>query len=246
MKQSDSPILKDDHVLLENESAGLTHDLLLFAENIYASLPMSIEVYDTDGILRKINDKALKMYGVSDRTTVIDKVNLFDSPYMDKDLKAKIQKGEEVTLEFEYDFDRINSDAYFSSQKKNSIIYEAQVVPVLDNKRNIIGHILLSNDVTAEKEAEFRTEESKKNLEMAMEAANMASWVYNVHKKTFSTLYGNALAKEKMSLEQMQSLLHPQDRLQLMQLFAQLINKETEQVHTTLRFYNKEERQEEK
>lgn len=243
MKQSDSPILKDDHVLSENESAGLTHDLLLFAENIYASLPMSIEVYDTDGILRKINDKALKMYGVSDRTTVIDKVNLFDSPYMDKDLKAKIQKGEEVTLEFEYDFDRINSDAYFSSQKKNSIIYEAQVVPVLDNKRNIIGHILLSNDVTTEKEAEFRTEESKKNLEMAMEAANMASWVYNVHKKTFSTLYGNALAKEEMSLEQMQSLLHPQDRLQLMQLFAQLINKETEQVHTTLRFYNKEERQ---
>ena len=42
MKQSDSPILKDDHVLSENESAGLTHDLLLFAENIYASLPMSI------------------------------------------------------------------------------------------------------------------------------------------------------------------------------------------------------------
>ena len=41
----------------------------------------------------------------------------------------------------------------------------------------------------------------------------------------------------------MQSILHPQDRIQLMQLFAQLINKETQQVHTTLRFYNKEERQ---
>lgn len=27
MKQSDSPILKDDHVLSENESAGLTHEL---------------------------------------------------------------------------------------------------------------------------------------------------------------------------------------------------------------------------
>nr|WP_044656659.1 hypothetical protein [Bacteroides acidifaciens] len=52
--------------------------------------------------------------------------------------------------------------------------------------------------MTTEKEAEFRTEESKKNLEMAMEAANMASWVYNVHKKTFSTLYGNALAKERI------------------------------------------------
>lgn len=243
MKQSNSLSSKDENMSSENGAAGLTQGQLLFTENIYASLPISIEVYDANGILRKINDKALKMYGVSDRTTVIGKVNLFNSPYMDKELKSKIQRGEDVTLEFEYDFDRINSDAYFCSQNKNSIIYEAQVVPVLDDKGTIIGHILLSNDVTSAKEIEFRTEESKKNLEMAMEAANMASWVYNVHKKTFSTLHGNALAKEEMSLEQMQSILHPQDRIQLMQLFAQLINKETQQVHTTLRFYNKEERQ---
>ena len=243
MKQSNSLSSKDENMSSENGAAGLTQDQLLFTENIYASLPISIEVYDANGILRKINDKALKMYGVSDRTTVIGKVNLFNSPYMDKELKSKIQRGEDVTLEFEYDFDRINSDAYFCSQNKNSIIYEAQVVPVLDDQGTIIGHILLSNDVTSAKEIEFRTEESKKNLEMAMEAANMASWVYNVHKKTFSTLHGNALAKEEMSLEQMQSILHPQDRIQLMQLFAQLINKETQQVHTTLRFYNKEERQ---
>ena len=243
MKQYDSPSPKDDPMFSENAPSQLAEEQLLFAENIYASLPMSIEVYDTNGVLRKINDKALKMYGVSDRSTVIDKVNLFDSPYMDEEIKAKMQRGEEVTLEFEYDFDRINSDAYFTSQNKNSIIYEAQLVPVLNNEGNIIGHILLSNDVTNVKEAEFRTEESKKNLEMAMEAANMASWVYDVHKKTFSTLYGNALAKEAMSLEQMQSVLHPQDRVQLMQLFAQLINKETQQVHTTLRFYDKQERQ---
>lgn len=243
MKQTNSLSSKDENMSSENGTAGLTQDQLLFTENIYASLPMSIEVYDANGVLRKINDKALKMYGVSDRTTVIGKVNLFNSPYMDEELKSKIQRGEDVTLEFEYDFDRINSDAYFCSQNKNSIIYEAQVVPVLADKGTIIGHILLSNDVTSAKEIEFRTEESKKNLEMAMEAANMASWVYNVHKKTFSTLHGNALAKEEMSLEQMQSILHPQDRIQLMQLFAQLINKETQQVHTTLRFYNKEERQ---
>ena len=243
MKQTNSLSSKDENISSENGAPGLTQDQLLLTENIYASLPMSIEVYDANGVLRKINDKALKMYGVSDRTTVIDKVNLFNSPYMDEELKSKIQRGEDVTLEFEYDFDRINSDAYFCSQNKNSIIYEAQVVPVLADKGTIIGHILLSNDVTSAKEIEFRTEESKKNLEMAMEAANMASWVYNVHKKTFSTLHGNALAKEEMSLEQMQSILHPQDRIQLMQLFAQLINKETQQVHTTLRFYNKEERQ---
>ncbi len=97
--------------------------------------------------------------------------------------KNRIQRGEDIVLEFEYDFDRIKDNAYFSTQNKNTIIYEAKVVPLRSKEGEIIGHILLSNDVTAIKEAEFRTDESKKNLEMAMEAASMSSWVYDVYKK---------------------------------------------------------------
>ena len=130
------------------------------------------------------------MYGVEDRNTVIGVVNLFNSPYVDEELKTKIQRGENIVLEFEYDFDRINRNAYFSSNNKNSMIYEVKVVPVRNKKEAIIGHILLTNDVTAKKEAEFHTEENKKNLEMAMDATNMSSWVYDVYKKTFSSLYG--------------------------------------------------------
>ena len=41
-------------------------------------------------------------------------------------------------------------------------------------EKNILSdNILLANDMTSVKEVEFRTEESKKNLEMAMKAANM-------------------------------------------------------------------------
>ena len=91
------------------------------------------------------------MYGVEDRNTVIGVVNLFNSPYVDEELKTKIQRGENIVLEFEYDFDRINRNAYFSSNNKNSMIYEVKVVPVRNKKEAIIGHILLTNDVTAKK-----------------------------------------------------------------------------------------------
>lgn len=70
-----------------------------------------------NGVLRKINDKALKMYGVCDRTTVIDKVNLFNSPYMDEELKSKIQRGEDVTLEFEYELRPYQSAMPISAAK---------------------------------------------------------------------------------------------------------------------------------
>ena len=44
----------------EPETFPLTKDQLLFAESIYACLPMSIEIYDTNGILRSINEHALQ------------------------------------------------------------------------------------------------------------------------------------------------------------------------------------------
>ena len=94
----------------EPETFPLTKDQLLFAESIYACLPMSIEIYDTNGILRSINEHALQMYGVTDKTTVVNIVNLFNSPYMDETLKNRIQRGEDIVLEFEYDFDRIKDN----------------------------------------------------------------------------------------------------------------------------------------
>ena len=152
------------------ETFPLIKDQLLFAESIYACLPMSIEIYDTNGILRSINEHALQMYGVTDKTTVVNIVNLFNSPYVDETLKNRIQRGEDIVLEFEYDFDRIKDNAYFSTQNKNTIIYEAKVVPLRSRRENHRAYIAFQR-CDCHKEAEFRTDESKKNLEMAMEAA---------------------------------------------------------------------------
>lgn len=95
--------------------------------------------------------------------------------------------------------------------------------------------------MTSVKEVEFRTEESKKNLEMAMKAANMASWVYDVNKKVFNPLYGLTVAKKNMPMEAVLDILHPQDRAPLIRLFSQLIGNEIEQGQMTLRFYNEQE-----
>lgn len=95
--------------------------------------------------------------------------------------------------------------------------------------------------MTSTKEAEYRTEESKKNLEMAMEAANMSSWVYDVYKMEFGILHGNSVFKSGMSLEQLLPMLHPQDCVPLRELFSRLINKEVLQGQLTVRVFNEQE-----
>ncbi|WP_106829627.1 hybrid sensor histidine kinase/response regulator [Parabacteroides pacaensis] len=227
----------------EEEISELIQEQLLFTQSIYARLPIGIEIYDANGVLRSINNHALSMYGVENQETVINKVNLFDSPYVNDILKAKIQSGEDIVLEFEYDFDRINNVSYFSSHNHDTMIYEARVIAIRGKSGAVIGHILLANDVTAVKEAEYRTGETKKNLEMAMDAANMSSWVYDVDKKTFSTVYGNALMKGGLLWDELLACMHPQDRPRVIQLFAQLIEKEIPVGHITIRLYNDKEQQ---
>lgn len=225
-----------------NENPDMTVDKILFSDTVYVNLPQAMEIYDTDGVLRSINEYALRMYGVNDPSSVVGKLNLFDSPYVDAKLKAKIQAGEDITLEFEYDFDRINDNAYYTSYNKKTMIYSTNVLPVWDKSRGLVGHMLLSRDVTSTKENEFRTEETKKNLEMAMDAAKMSSWVYDVHKKTFQAVHGDPIVKDTMSLEEALGKLHPQDSTRLMELFSKLINEEIQYGNITIRYFNDEEK----
>lgn len=241
MEQNETTSRQEGDISFDKEISELIYERILFAESTYARLPISVEVYDSKGVLRSINDHALKMYGVDDRNTVLNKVNLFNSPYVDDELLAKILKGDDITLEFEYDFDQIEKDAYYESNNKDSMIYEVKIVAIWNKAGKIIGHMLLSNDVTAIREVEYRTEESKKNLEMAMDAANMSSWVYDIHKEVFKPLYGEPIVKGSMTLNELKDRLHPQDRSLLEQTFSQLINQEIQYGHVTLRCYDNRE-----
>lgn len=243
MKYSEIQTTGEDKMCFEKEMSELLYEQILFTENIYARLPMGVEIYDREGILRSINDYALRMYGVADRSSVVGKVNLFNSPYVDDILRKRIKSGEDIVLEFEYDFDRINADAYFSSNHQDTMIYEVKVISIRNKKEAIVGHILIANDVTSTKEVEYRTEENKKNLEMAMEAANMSSWVYNVSKQVFGSLHGEAIVQDGMTLEELQEFIHPQDHVLLVELFTRLINKEIQQGFITIRAFNKQEQE---
>ena len=239
MERLETQTCNGDSTSFEKEMLALLDEQIFLTDSVFARLPMGVEIYDASGILRCLNERARLMYGVK-LDAVINKVNLFKSPYVDEALLARIQSGDDIVLEFEYDFDRMNKE-YFHTSNKKTIIYEVKIVPITNKQGTIVGHILLTNDVTSTKEAEYRTEESKKNLEMAMEATNMSSWVYDVYKMEFGILHGNSVFKSGMSLEQLLPMLHPQDCAPLRELFSRLINKEVLQGQLTVRVFNDQE-----
>lgn len=255
MEQCEENSQENDDVIIEKEISKLIEEQRLFTESIYACLPVGIEIYDAHGVLRSINDHALRMYGVDDRTSVVNIVNLYKSPFVDSELLARIQSGEDISLEFEYDFDRVNKDAYYSSHNKDTMIYGVKVIPIWSRKKHLIGHILLANDMTSVKEVEFRTEESKKNLEMAkkaqdliakrdlaMKVSNIVHWDFDVNSQKFESYndpINDYVSDRLLTVSEYMDVIYPEDRSVFYDTMQSLIAGKNVTINFTCRIQTK-------
>ena len=255
MEQCEENSQENDDVIIEKEISKLIEEQRLFTESIYACLPGGIEIYDAHGGLRSINDHALRMYGVDDRTSVVNIVNLYKSPFVDSELLARIQSGEDISLEFEYDFDRVNKDAYYSSHNKDTMIYGVKVIPIWSRKKHLIGHILLANDMTSVKEVEFRTEESKKNLEMAkkaqdliakrdlaMKVSNIVHWDFDVNSQKFESYndpINDYVSDRLLTVSEYMDVIYPEDRSVFYDAMQSLIAGKNVTINFTCRIQTK-------
>lgn len=255
MEQCEENSQENDDVIIEKEISKLIEEQRLFTESIYACLPVGIEIYDAHGVLRSINDHALRMYGVDDRTSVVNIVNLYKSPFVDSELLARIQSGEDISLEFEYDFDRVNKDAYYSSHNKDTMIYGVKVIPIWSRKKHLIGHILLANDMTSVKEVEFRTEESKKNLEMAkkaqdliakrdlaMKGSNIVHWDFDVNSQKFESYndpINDYVSDRLLTVSEYMDVIYPEDRSVFYDAMQSLIAGKNVTINFTCRIQTK-------
>ena len=255
MEQCEENSQENDDVIIEKEISKLIEEQRLFTESIYACLPVGIEIYDAHGVLRSINDHALRMYGVDDRTSVVNIVNLYKSPFVDSELLARIQSGEDISLEFEYDFDRVNKDAYYSPHNKDTMIYGVKVIPIWSRKKHLIGHILLANDMTSVKEVEFRTEESKKNLEMAkkaqdliakrdlaMKVSNIVHWDFDVNSQKFESYndpINDYVSDRLLTVSEYMDVIYPEDRSVFYDAMQSLIAGKNVTINFTCRIQTK-------
>ena len=255
MEQCEENSQENDDVIIEKEISKLIEEQRLFTESIYACLPVGIEIYDAHGVLRSINDHALRMYGVDDRTSVVNIVNLYKSPFVDSELLARIQSGEDISLEFEYDFDRVNKDAYYSSHNKDTMIYGVKVIPIWSRKKHLIGHILLANDMTSVKEVEFRTEESKQNLEMAkkaqdliakrdlaMKVSNIVHWDFDVNSQKFESYndpINDYVSDRLLTVSEYMDVIYPEDRSVFYDAMQSLIAGKNVTINFTCRIQTK-------
>lgn len=117
---------------------------------VFENSPIAIHIYDKDGVLMKCNRRVAELFA-TDLDAQIGKFNLRHDPnYQNPEVWARLQRGEAVAHEVEFDFDK----APYPSWKSGKASLHVITTPIPDSISKTIGYILQVTDITEPKRAE--------------------------------------------------------------------------------------------
>ncbi|MDD2961479.1 MAG: PAS domain S-box protein [Muribaculaceae bacterium] len=107
---------------------------------------------------------------------------------------------------------------------------------VRDKQGSTLGYICRLDDVTSEYNHKKEIEQGRKNLSLALDAGNVAAWIYNVDTKMFNTLQGDAIAGKGVTMEENQKMIHPDDCQRQIDILDSVIRGKQERAETVFRY----------
>lgn len=125
-------------------------------KNIYANIPVGIELYDKDGYLVDLNYKDMEIFGIRSKHDVIG-INIFENPNVPADIITQMKKRKPVTFRLNYTFDQLGN--YYPSKKKGHLEITTKVSMLYNAKKELLSYVLINIDNTEKIIAYNRIEE---------------------------------------------------------------------------------------
>ena len=151
------------------ENARLIRDLEAakdFVKRIMEQSPLGIMIFSKNGTCVDINDAALKIFGIKERSKVVGRFNIFKhkgiiTTGLAKEFK-KAYMGETVFFEREFNLTKTH-------RKGRRRIIALRIFPVLEEKENLQSVVALCEDITERKRLENKVREYAEQLEIKVE-----------------------------------------------------------------------------
>ncbi|MBA4410577.1 MAG: hypothetical protein C0397_14285 [Odoribacter sp.] len=132
--------------------------------DIFRLSPISIELYDANGMLQEVNQACLDLFGIKKKEEVVG-YNLFANPNLPHNAIDNLKSGETAQFEYKFDFDLIRSQKLYQTSREGSCYLECCIIPTINESKEIIGYIVYVTEITRRKEAELLQEEQSKELQ---------------------------------------------------------------------------------
>jgi len=178
--------------------------------SIIEASPLAIIARDLEGIVRLWNPAAEKLFGWKSEE-VIGTFRSIVPPEMREEvaeMRKQVEAGMMLSLE---ETKRVRKDGVV-------LDVSLSVAPIKDLTGNTVGTMVLLADVSRRKQAEAALRQSEAQLQMAMDAANMGSWFWDLEtgnlswSDSFGPLFGLPRSTFFDSAEEFMKAVHPDDR----------------------------------
>ncbi len=125
----------------------------LWFKSLYQFSPISIELYNAEGVLIDANPACLELFGVSDVKHILG-VRLFDNPNFPSEQKSIVRNGKGARYESSYDFEVVKENKLYPTNRIGIIYIDVSVTPLLFDGEGVFGYMVQIQDVTERRRAE--------------------------------------------------------------------------------------------
>jgi len=123
---------------------------------IFEKSPVPIEFFDAEGRHTYANNAANELFGVINPKE-INGLKLFDNPNLNPEMAKKLENFEDISMEIEYDFDKVQKTNFFQTRKSGKRILNLSITPLIQ-EHQLNGYILHSKDITIERQKQKEIE----------------------------------------------------------------------------------------
>ncbi|MDZ7633131.1 MAG: PAS domain-containing protein [Bacteroidales bacterium] len=121
----------------------------------FSESPIGIELYDAEGFQTDANKASLSMFGISD-ITELKVFNLFDGTSLSSENKEILHRGESVSYQSTFDFDRIKELKQYHSSRSGKAYFDYLITPLWNSgSKSLLGYMLQVQDISERKRAEM-------------------------------------------------------------------------------------------
>ncbi len=190
-------------------------------KDVFANMPVGIEIYDREGNLKDINKKNEEMFGVKKEDVL--GVNFFTNPNVPDEAKEKLRQNESVDYSFEYSFEDVGG--YYVTRRRDSMELYARSSPLYNNKGELISYIVINIDMTEQNNAIRRIQDFENLFLIISDYAKIGYVKANLWNKkgyAIKQWLKNVGEKEDTPLEDVlgvYSKVYPEDREKLLTFY---------------------------
>jgi len=131
---------------------------------IFRQSPISIQLFDANGRLQKVNQACLDLFGIRNMEEVLG-LDLFTDLNISAETIAKIKAGSITQYEFTFDFDLVKSQNLYQPTREGVCFLECSIVPSKNESLEITGYIAYITEITKRKETEILLENKTNELQ---------------------------------------------------------------------------------